>query len=131
MPELDVRPSKMDYWKNPVKYLLATLAAFTAYFLLAWALPNEERKVDGHIFHYPALIAQPFAGLAIILSLKTVLSVIAEVSIWRILRRSKEPLSNPPGKRHTSERATARRPGIGTVKKTDRSVPEEGLDENG
>ena len=98
----------MNYWKSPVKYLLATLAAFSAYFLLAWTLPNEERNVDGHIFHYPARIAQPFAGLAILLFLRTVLSVIAEVNIWRILTRSKEPLSNTPGKRHTSERTTAR-----------------------
>ena len=43
----------MDYWKAPVKYLLKTLAALAAYFLLAWALPNEECKVNGSIIIYP------------------------------------------------------------------------------
>ena len=109
---------QMNYWKNPVKYLLKTLAAFTAYFLLAWAFPSVEGKFDGHIIHLPARIAQPFAGLAIYLFLKTVLSVVAEFSLWRILRRAKEPLSNT-SKRHTSEGATARQPGIGKVRRTD------------
>ena len=98
----------MNYWKAPVTYLLKALAAFAAYFLLAWALPYEKAKVNGHIILLPALIAQPFAGLAIILFLKTVLSVIAEVSLWRIMTR---PLPNTPGTGHPSKRTTARRAG--------------------
>jgi len=98
----------MNYWKAPVTYLLKALAAFAAYFLLAWALPYEKAKVNGHVILLPALLAQPFAGLAIILSLKTVLSVIAEVSLWRIMTR---PLPNTPGTGHTSKRTTARRSG--------------------
>ena len=98
----------MNYWKAPVTYLLKTLAALAAYFLLAWALPYEKAKVNGHIILLPALFAQPFAGLAVILFLKTVFSVIAEVSLWRIMTR---PLPNTPGTGHTSKRTTARRSG--------------------
>ncbi len=98
----------MNYWKAPVTYLLKTLAAFTAYFLLAWALPYEKAKVNGHIILLPALIAQPFAGLAIILSLKTVLSAFSEVYLWWIMNR---PLPETPDTGPTSKRTTAQRAG--------------------
>lgn len=84
----------MKYWKKPVQYLLKTIAAFTAYFILAWAFSWEKYEIDGRIVYLPVIIAQTCALLAVILTIKTILSVIAEVSLWRIMRR---PLSNTPG----------------------------------
>ena len=98
----------MNYWKAPVTYLLKTLAALAAFFLLAWALPYEKAKVNGHIILLPALFAQPFAGLAVILFLKTVFSVFGEIYLWWILNR---PLPDTPDKAPTSKRTTARRSG--------------------
>jgi hypothetical protein len=95
----------MNYWKAPVTYLLKTLAALAAYFLLAWSFPPQECKVNGRIIFLPSVFAQPFAGIAIILGVKTVIAIFAEVSLWWILNR---PLPDTPGTGHTSKRTTAR-----------------------
>lgn len=108
-PRLDVQPFKMN-WKAPGMYPLKALAALSAYFLLAWALPLEEVKYKGQIIHLPSIFAQPFAGLAIVLFIRTVISFFTELSLWWIMTR---PLPDTP-----DEPTPARRPGTAKVKRT-------------